>query len=131
MTITRYSLFFKKPLNDTSRGQVQFCDNLNVNLFENGISPCKQEFPEVQTERQILDHYLKIICNITLHYGIFTIDIASPKLNHKKQQIQTDDIDIEFSKVFTDYIKMYNTKIHKEQILCSQTMYPQLFIIIY
>ena len=26
--------FFIKPLNDPSRGQVQFCHNLIVNLFE-------------------------------------------------------------------------------------------------
>ena len=45
------------------------------------------------------------MCKITSHYGIYTIEIASPKPNHKKHRIQTDDIDIEFSKVFTDYIK--------------------------
>ena len=97
--------FFIKPQNDTSRGQIQFCHTLIVNLFEKGISPCKQGFLEVQIKRQILDHYLKDICKITSHYGIFTIEFASPKLNHKKHQIQTDDIDTEFSKVFKDYIK--------------------------
>ena len=45
----------------------------------------------------------------------------------KKTQIQTDDIDIDFSKVFTDYKKIYNTKIHKEQIPYLQTMYSQFF----
>ena len=40
--------FFIKPLNDPSRGQVQFCHNIIVYLFETGISPYKQEFPEVQ-----------------------------------------------------------------------------------
>ena len=77
--------FFIKPQNDPSRGQVQLCHNLIVNLFEKGISPRKQEFPEeVQIKRQIVDHYRKHICNITSHYVIFTIEIASPKLNHKK-----------------------------------------------
>ena len=92
---------FMKPQNDPFRWQVQFC----CNLIANWISPCKQEFPEVQIKRQILDQYLKDIYNITSHYGVFTIKIASPKPNHKKHQIQTDQIDIEFSKVFTDYIK--------------------------
>ena len=54
----------------------------------------------------MLDHYLKEICKITSHYGIlFTIETVSPKSNHTTHQIQTDDIDMEFSKVFTDYIK--------------------------
>ena len=97
--------FLIKPLNDPSREQVQFCHNLIVNLFEKGISPCKQEFPEVQIKRQILDHYLKNICNITSQYGIYTIETKSPKQIHQKHQIQTDDIDMEFSKIFTDYIK--------------------------
>ena len=98
--------FFIKPQNDPSGGQVQFCHNLIVNLFEKGISPCKQEFPEVQIKRKILDHYLKDISNITSHYGIYTIEIASPKQNHLKHQIQTDDIDIEFSKVLQNTKKI-------------------------
>ena len=49
--------FFIKPLNDHSRGQVQFCHNLIVNLFEKGVSPFKREFP-VQIKRQIHDYYL-------------------------------------------------------------------------
>ena len=31
---------------DPARGQVQVCNNLIVNLFKEGNSPCKQEFPE-------------------------------------------------------------------------------------
>ena len=31
--------FFIKPQNDPARGQVQFCMNLIVNLFEKGNSP--------------------------------------------------------------------------------------------
>ena len=30
------------------RGQIQFCNNLIANLFEQGISPCKTEFPRSQ-----------------------------------------------------------------------------------
>ena len=30
------------------RGQIQFCNNLISNLFKQGISPCKAEFPEVK-----------------------------------------------------------------------------------
>ena len=40
--------FFIKGQNDPGRGKVQFCCNLNLNLFEEGYSPCKQEFPEVR-----------------------------------------------------------------------------------
>ena len=52
-----------------------------------------------------LDHYLKGICNIAQQYGIITIEISSPSKFHGKSQIQTDDIDIEVSKAFTEYIK--------------------------
>ena len=33
------------------RGQVQFCNNLIANLFEQGISPCKAEFPEKKNQK--------------------------------------------------------------------------------
>ena len=46
------------------RGQIQFCHNLIANLFERGISLCKTEFLEVKIKRQIIDHYLKWICNL-------------------------------------------------------------------
>ena len=47
------------------RGQVQFCKNLNANLFEH--QPIKAEFPDIQIKRQIVDHYLKGISNLTQH----------------------------------------------------------------
>ena len=94
-------------------------------------SQCKQEFPEVRIKRQILDHYLKATCKITLYYGIFSIEIVSSKPNHTTHQIQTDVINIEISKVFTDYIKINNTKIHKKQIQYLQTMFYQISIAIY
>ena len=45
------------------RGQLQFYHNLIANIFEQEISPCKAEFPEIKTKRQIVDHYIKGICN--------------------------------------------------------------------
>ena len=48
----------------------------------------------------------QIKCNLTSHYGIFTIEIFSQKPNHPTHQILTDDIDLEFSKKFTEHIKI-------------------------
>ena len=59
------------------RGEIQFCHNLIANLFEQGISPCKAEFPEVKIKRQIVDHYKKGICNLTQQYGICTIELST------------------------------------------------------
>ena len=69
-----------------------------ANLFERGISPYKAEFPEVKIKRQIIDHYLKGICNLTHQYGTHTIEIQSPSKFHGKYLIQTDDVDIEDSR---------------------------------
>ena len=96
--------FFIQAQSDP-RGQVQFCHNLILILFENGNSPCKQKFPKLRIKRQILDRYLRGIRNTKSYYGIFTIEILSPKPNHPLHQIQTDDMDKESSKVFTDHIK--------------------------
>ena len=41
----------------------------------------------------------------TDYYGIYTIEISTPRTLHGKYIIQTDKIDLEFSKVFTEYIK--------------------------
>ena len=89
----------------SDRGQTRFCKNLLVNLFEPGISPCKSEFPDIKIKRQIIDHYLKDIWNLTQQYGIYTIEFSTPRTLHGKYVIQTDDFDLEFSKVFTEYIK--------------------------
>ena len=102
--------------------------NLIANLFKKRIWLCKQEYPEVQTKRQILDHYLKDICKITSHHGIFTIEIASPKPNHKIHQLQTDDIDIEFSKVFKDYTKNIQ---HQNSQRANSIFTNKVFSIIY
>ena len=95
------------------RGQIQFCTNLIANVFEQGISPCKAEFPEVKIKRQIIDHYLKRISNLTQPYGIYAIELSTETKYHSKHVIQTDNLDIEFSKVFTEYIK--NMQHHKSQ----------------
>ena len=87
------------------RGQHYFCKNLFVNLFEPGISPCKAEFPDVKIKRQIIEHYLKDICNLTQQYGIHTIEFSTSNTAHRKYVIQTDNIELEFSKVFIEYIK--------------------------
>ena len=87
------------------KGQIQFCTNLIANVFEQGISPCKAEFPEIKIKRQIIDHYLKGICNLTQPYGIYIIELSTESEFHSKHVIQTDDVDIEFSKVFAEYIK--------------------------
>ena len=79
--------------------------NLLVNLFEPGISPCKSEFPDIKIERQIIELYLKDICNLTQQNGIYTIEFNTPRTLHCKYVIQTDDIDLEFSKAFTKHIK--------------------------
>ena len=103
---------------ETDRGQIRFCKNLLVNLFEPGTSPCKTEFPDIQIKRQLIDHCIKDIAKITQQYSIYTIGICTPGNN--KYVVQTDDLDLEFSKVFTEYIKIYNTINHREQTQYSQ-----------
>ena len=113
---------------DTDRGQHIFCQNLLVNLFEPGISPCKTEFPDVKIKRQIIDHYLKDICNITQQYGIYSIEFTSPNHNNRKYTIQTDDLDLEFSKVFSEYIK--SIQYHNSQ-RANSIFTNEVFAIIY
>ena len=87
------------------RGQKQFGNNLIANLFKQGISPCKAKFPEIKIKRQIVDHCLKGICNLRQQYGIYTIEHSAASKLHGKHVIQTEDVDIEFSKVIAEYIK--------------------------
>ena len=35
------------------RGQTLFCHNLIANIFEQGISPCKAEFPEKKSKDKL------------------------------------------------------------------------------
>ena len=110
------------------RGQTRFCKNLLVNLFEPGISPCKAEFSDVKIKRQIIEHYLKDICNLTQQYGIYTIEFSSPNTAHGKYVIQTDDIELEFSKVFIEYIK--SIQYHNSQ-RANSIFTNKVFAIIY
>ena len=96
--------FLISPLTEP-RGLEQFCQNLIAYLFEKGKSPCTEEFPDEKIKRQPIDHYLKGICSLTSQYGVYTIELRSPNAFHDRYFIQTDDMDIEFSKVFTQYIK--------------------------
>ena len=110
------------------RGQTQFCRNLLVKLFEPGIGPCKAEFPDIKIKRQIIEHYLKDICNLTQQYGIYTIEFSTPNTAHRKYVIQTDDIELEFSKVFIEYIK----SIHYHNSQRANSIFTnEVFAIIY
>ena len=57
-------------------------------------------------KRQMLNYYLSSTCNTTSQNGIFKIEILSPNLNNKTtpHQIQTDDKEFIFSRVFVEYI---------------------------
>ena len=89
---------------------------------------CTREFPDVKIKRKLLDHYLKGICSLKSQYGIYTIEIKSPKAFHDRYLIQTDDVDIEFSKVFTQYIKSIQ---HQNSIRANSKMTNDVFSLIY
>ena len=110
------------------RGQHDLCKKFLLNLFEPGISPCKQEFADVKIKRQIIDYYLKDICNLTQQYGIYTIEFSTPNTAHRKYLIQTDDIELEFSKVFIEYIK--SIQYHNSQ-RANSIFTNEVFAIIY
>ena len=97
-------------------------------MFEPGISPCKQKFPDVKIKRQIIEHYLKDICNLTQQYGIYTIEFSTPKTAHRKYVIETDDIELEFSKVFIEDIK--SIQYHNSQ-RANSVFTNEVFAIIY
>ena len=68
---------------------------------ETGEDPKKPDIGrKTNYKRQIIDHYLKDICNLTQQYGIYTIEFSTPNPNHRRYVIQTDNLDLEFSKVF-------------------------------
>ena len=75
-----------------------------------------KKFPNVKIKRRLLDHYLKGICSLTSQYGNYTIEIRSPNAFHDKYLIQTDDVDIEISKVFKEYIKSTTPKLTKSKV---------------
>ena len=117
--------FIIKSLND--RGQTRFCKNLPRNLFEPGTSPCETEFQDVKIKTQTKELYLKEICNLTQQYGTYTIEISTPR-PYSKYIIQTDDIDLEFSNVFTEYIK--SIQYHNSQ-RANSIFTNEVFAIIY
>ena len=124
---TSISLIINTSLTD-DRGRTQFCQNFIANLFERGISPCKAEFLEVKITRQIIDHYLKGICNLTQQYEIYTIEIQSTSKFHGRYLLQTGDVDIEFSRVFTEYIKIIQ---HQNSQRANSIFTNEVFQIVY
>ena len=104
------------------------CQILVAKLFEKGISPCAADFPEVKIKRQIVDHYLKGICTLSQQYGIYTIELQSPSTFHGKYLLQTDDVDIEFSKVFKENIKNIQ---HQSSQRANSIFTNEVFRIIY
>ena len=110
------------------RGQTQFCHILIANIFEQGISPCKAEFPEIKIKRQIVDHYIKGVCNLTQQIGINTKELSTTRNFHGKYVIQTVDVDIEFSNVFTECIKNIQ---HQNSQRANSIFTNDVFAIIY
>ena len=119
--------FLISPLTEP-RGQIEFCQNLITNVFKKGEGPCTKKFPDVKIKRQLLDIYLKGICSLTSQYGIHTIEIRSPSAFHDRYFIQTDDVDIEFSKFFTQYIR--NIK-HQNSQRANSIFTKDVFSLIY
>ena len=112
---------------DTDRGQIKFSKNLLINLFEPGISPCKTEFPDVRIRRQLINRYIKDIAKIIQQYGICS-DYRNLYTRKQKYVVQTDDLDLEFPKVFTEYIK--NIQYHNSQ-RANSIFTNEVFAIIY
>ena len=71
---------------------------------------------------------LKGICNLTQQYGIYTIEIYSPSKFYGRYLLQPDDVDIEFSKVFTEYIKNIQ---HQNSQRANSIFTNEVFKIIY
>ena len=119
--------FLKSPITE-ARGQVQSCQNLIATLFKKEESPLTRKFPDVKIKIQLNDHYLKEICSLTSQYGIYAIEIKLPNAFLDRYLIQTDDVDIEFSKVFTQYIKNIQ---HQNSIRENSIFRNDVFSLIY
>ena len=61
-------------------------------------------------------------------YGIYTTELSTTRNFHGKYVIQTDDVDIEFSKVFTEYIKNLQ---HQNSQRANSIFTNDVFAIIY
>ena len=71
---------------------------------------------------------MKDICNLTQQYGIYTIEFSTPNTAHRKYVIQTDDIELEFSKVFIECIK--SIEYHNSQ-RANSIFTNEVFAVIY
>ena len=71
---------------------------------------------------------MKDICNLTQQNGIYTIEFSTPNTAHGKSVIQTDDIELEFSEVFIEYIK--SIQYHNSQ-RANSIFTNEVFAIIY
>ena len=65
---------------------------------------------------------------ITQQYGIYTIEFSTPNTNHRKYVIHTDDLELEFSKVFLEFIK--SIQYHNSQ-RANSIFTNKVFAIIY
>ena len=86
------------------------------------------KIPRCKNQRQIIEHYLKNICNLTQQYGIYTIEFSTPNTAHRKYVIQTDDIQLEFSKVLIEHIK--SIQYHNSQ-RANSIFTNEVFAVIY
>ena len=82
----------------------------------------------IKIKRQFINHYLKGICNLTQQYGIYTKEIQSPSKFHGRYLLQTDDVDNELSRVFTEYIKNIQ---HQNSQSANSIFTNEVFQIIY
>ena len=90
------------PQNNPARGQTQLCHNLIVNLFKKGISSCKQKIAEVETgDKSFVTIYQASVKSFHI-MELFTIEFLPSQANQTPDQKQTDDIDVTFSKKFTE-----------------------------
>ena len=88
----------------------------------------QSRIPDVKIKRQIIEHFLKDICNLPQQYGIYTIEFSTTQTAHNKYVTQTDDIDIKFSRVFIEYIK--SIQYHNSQ-RANSIFTNEVFAIIY
>ena len=58
----------------------------------------------------MVDHYLPGNSNITSYYGRFTNEVLPSQTNQTPNRIQIDDKDRDFSKVFTENIKIIQNR---------------------
>ena len=79
-------------------------------------------------KKLIINHSTRERCNLTQQYGIYTIELSTASKFHGKHVIQKDDVDIELSKVFTEYIKNIQ---HQNSQIANSIFTNDVFAIIY